>query len=132
MGDGAGVTVDGALGEKPRVTLPGGEAPADLLIHDVAEGSGDQVEPGAMVVAHYVGLGWASKRQFDASWDRGAPLRLPLGQVIPGWQKGIPGMRPGGRRLLVIPAPLAYGDRPPLGSGIGAGEALVFVIDLVR
>ena len=132
MGDGAGVTVEGAAGAKPGIRVPGGEAPAELVIHDVIEGSGDPVQPGAMVVAHYVGVGWDSGAQFDASWDRGAPLRLPLGQVIAGWQQGIPGMRPGGRRLLVIPAPLAYGDRPPLGSGIGRGEALVFVIDLVR
>jgi peptidylprolyl isomerase len=83
------------------------------------------------VNAHYVGLGWSSGNQFDASWDRGTPLRLPLGRVIPGWQQGIPGMRPGGRRLLVIPAELAYGNTPPPGSGIAPGEALVFVIDLV-
>jgi peptidylprolyl isomerase len=132
MGDAAGVTVEGGPGAKPGVSVPGGEPPGELVVHDVIEGSGDAVEPGAMVVAHYVGVGWSSGRQFDASWDRGAPLRLPLGQVIPGWQQGIPGMRPGGRRLLVVPAELAYGDRPPLGSGIGAGEALVFVIDLVR
>jgi peptidylprolyl isomerase len=131
MGDAAGVTVEGGLGAKPSVSLPGGEAPAELVIHDVSEGSGAPVEPGATVNAHYVGLGWSSGNQFDASWDRGAPLRLPLGRVIPGWQQGIPGMRPGGRRLLVIPAPLAYGNAPPPGSGIGAGEALVFVIDLV-
>ena len=112
--------------------MPGGEAPQALVVHDLHEGEGDPAAPGATVVAHYVGVGWSSGRQFDASWDRGQPLRLPLNRVIAGWRQGIPGMRPGGRRLLVIPAPLAYGDRPPPGSGIGAGEALVFVIDLVR
>jgi len=127
----AGVQVEGGLGEKPQVTVPGGDAPAELVIHDVHEGEGAAAEPGGTVIAHYVGVGWRTGRQFDASWDRGEPLRLPLNRVIRGWQQGIPGMRPGGRRLLVIPAPLAYGDRPPPGSGIGAGEALVFVIDLV-
>jgi peptidylprolyl isomerase len=131
MSDAAGVTVEGGPDEKPRVTVPGGEAPADLVIHDVIEGEGAPAEAGGTVTAHYVGIGWATGRQFDASWDRGSPLRLPLGRVIPGWQRGIPGMRPGGRRLLVIPANLAYGDRPPPGSGIRPGEALVFVIDLV-
>jgi peptidylprolyl isomerase len=125
------VTVEGELGAKPNVSLPGGEPPAELVIHDVSEGSGAPVNPGGAVNAHYVGLGWSSGNQFDASWDRGTPLRLPLGRVIPGWQQGIPGMRPGGRRLLVIPAELAYGNTPPPGSGIAPGEALVFVIDLV-
>jgi peptidylprolyl isomerase len=127
----AGVTVEGGTDEKPRVTVPGGDAPAELLIVDVVEGEGAPVEPGATVNAHYVGIGWDSGRQFDASWDRGEPLRLPLNRVIRGWQQGIPGMKPGGRRLLVIPSELAYGHRPPPGSGIGAGEALVFVIDIV-
>lgn len=130
MSESAGVTVDGGLGAKPGVALPGGEPPAELVIHDVSEGEGDPVAPGATVNAHYVGIGWSSGAQFDASWDRGAPLRLPLGQVIAGWQQGIPGMRPGGRRLLVIPGDLAYGHRPPPGSGIGPNETLVFVIDL--
>lgn len=131
MSDSAGVTVEGGPGEKPQVALPGGEAPQELVIVDVIEGEGAAVEPGSTVNAHYVGIGWESRRQFDASWDRGEPLRLPLSRVIRGWQQGIPGMRPGGRRLLVIPSDLAYGHRPPPGSGIGAGEALVFVIDLV-
>jgi peptidylprolyl isomerase len=127
----AGVTVEGGRGEKPQVTVPGGEAPAELVIHDLWEGEGEPAAPGGTVNAHYVGVGWDSGRPFDASWDRGAPLNLPLARVIAGWQQGIPGMRPGGRRLLVIPSGLAYGSTPPPGSGIGAGEALVFVIDLV-
>jgi peptidylprolyl isomerase len=131
MSDAAGVTVEGEAGAKPTIGLPGGDPPAGLVIHDLIEGQGPATEAGGTVNAHYVGLGWSSQRQFDASWDRGAPLRLPLGRVIAGWQQGIPGMRPGGRRLLVIPPELAYGDRPPPGSGIGSGETLVFVIDRV-
>lgn len=131
MSDTARVTVEGPMGAKPEVLLPAGDAPPELLIHDVVEGDGPAAEPGAHVNTHYVGIGWDTKRQFDSSWDRGAPLSFPLGGVIAGWQQGIPGMRVGGRRLLVIPAELAYGKRPPPGSGIGVGEALVFVIDLL-
>lgn len=131
MSETARVSVEGGLGAKPEVLLPAGPPPAELLIHDLVEGDGAPAEPGASVETHYVGIGWETKRQFDSSWDRGAPLRFPLSGVIAGWQQGIPGMRVGGRRLLVIPAELAYGNRPPPGSGIGAGEALVFVIDLV-
>lgn len=131
MSEATGVVVHGDPGDKPRVDLPGGDPPPGLVVQDVTEGTGPAVAPGGTVTAHYVGLGWSSQRQFDASWDRGAPLRLPLDRVIAGWQQGIPGMRPGGRRLLVIPSELAYGAAPPPGSGIAAGEALVFVIDLV-
>ena len=131
MSDSAGVTVEGGLDEKPQVLLPAGDPPPELVIHDVVEGEGDAVEPGATVNAHYVGIGWETKRQFDASWDRGAPLQLPLGRVIAGWQKGIPGMKPGGRRLLVIPGELAYGRTPPPGARIAPNETLVFVIDLI-
>lgn len=131
MSETAGVKVAGDPDEKPRVTIAGGDPPAELVIHDVREGDGPPAEPGGTVNAHYVGIGWDSGRQFDASWDRGAPLALPLDRVIAGWQRGIPGMRPGGRRLLVIPGDLAYGSAPPPGSGIGRDETLVFVIDLL-
>jgi peptidylprolyl isomerase len=127
----SGVTVEGGVGAKPQIGLPGGDPPAELVIHDVHEGEGAPAQEGGTVNAHYVGLGWSSGDQFDASWDRGAPLQLPLGRVIAGWQQGIPGMRPGGRRLLVIPPELAYGASPPPGSGIAPGETLVFVIDLL-
>lgn len=131
MSDAAGVKVEGEAGAKPLIELPGGEPPAELVIHDVREGEGAPAEPGGYVSAHYVGVGWSSGAQFDASWDRGAPLDLPLGRVIEGWQEGIPGMRPGGRRVLVIPPGKAYGNTPPPGSGIAPGETLIFVIDLV-
>ena len=130
MSDDAGVSVQGGPGEKPQVTVPGGPAPAGLVVHDLIEGEGDPAAPGATVTTHYVGVGWDSGRQFDSSWDRGRTISFPLSRVIAGWQEGIPGMKPGGRRLLVIPGGMAYGDRPPPGSGIGRGEALVFVIDL--
>ena len=130
MADDAGVRVEGGPDEKPQVTVPGWPAPAGLVIHDLVEGEGEPTPAGATVTTHYVGVGWDSGRQFDSSWDGGQTISFPLSRVIAGWQEGIPGMKPGGRRLLVIPGAMAYGDRPPPGSGIGRNEALVFVIDL--
>ena len=80
----------------------------------------------------YVGISFKNGRQFDASWDRGEPFAFQLGagQVIPGWDQGVEGMKVGGRRQLVIPPDLAYGKQgsPP---AIGPNETLVFVIDLL-
>lgn len=127
----AGVQVEGALDAKPTINLPGGEPPTELLYTDVAEGEGEPVPAGATVTTHYVGVSWSTGQEFDASWNRGQPAQFPLSRVIAGWTQGIPGMKVGGRRLLVIPAELAYGQNPPPGAAIAPGETLVFVIDLV-
>ncbi len=120
------------LATAPVVSVLEGAVPVtSLVISDVVPGSGDAVTAGAEVTVEYCGVGLASGTIFDSSWARGAPATFPLAGVIPGWQEGIPGMQPGGRRLLVIPADLAYGDTPPPGSGIAPGESLVFVVDLV-
>ena len=81
---------------------------------------------------HYVGVSFSSGEEFDASWNRGEPLRFKLGvgQVIAGWDQGVQGMKVGGRRKLVIPPNLAYGDRGAPGA-IKPGETLIFVCDLV-
>lgn len=126
----AGVEVTGELGAKPTVTIPDGAPPAELVVHDIVVGDGAEAGEGATVTTHYVGIGWDSKTEFDASWNGGQPLQFPLSGVIAGWTQGIPGMKVGGRRLLVIPGELAYGPNPP-GAGIGPNETLVFVIDLV-
>ena len=117
---------------KPDVTIPDGDAPADLQIEDLTTGDGPEATAGQQVDVHYVGVSWASGKQFDASWDRGSTFSFGLGagQVIPGWDQGIAGMRVGGRRRLIIPAHLAYGDRGA-GGAIGPGETLVFVVDLM-
>lgn len=116
----------------PTVAVLEGAVPVTkLVVSDVVKGSGEEVVPGATVTVEYCGVGLASGAIFDSSWARGEPATFPLAGVIPGWQEGIPGMQPGGRRLLVIPAEMAYGDAPPPGSGIGPGESLVFVVDLV-
>lgn len=128
--DTAGVTVEGDLDSKPEITLPGGEPPTELVVHDLVVGDGDEATAGAIVTTHYVGVSWLNDgRQFDASWDRGEPISFPLSGVIQGWGEGIPGMRVGGRRLLVIPPELGYGAQSPT-PDIAPNDTLVFVIDL--
>ena len=117
---------------KPEVHVPGDTPPADLVIEEISLGDGPTATAGSTIRAHYVGVAYSTGEQFDASWDRGAPLdfRLGVGQVIAGWDQGIEGMRVGGRRRLVIPAHLGYGDRGA-GNVIAPGETLIFVVDLV-
>lgn len=123
-------TADVALAPTVGV-LEGAVAITSLVVSDVVAGSGDEVPAGATVTVEYCGVGLDSGAVFDSSWARGTPATFPLSGVIAGWQEGIPGMTPGSRRLLVIPAGLAYGDAPPPGSGILPGETLVFVVDLI-
>ena len=106
---------------------------ADLGVIAVV-GKGKRAQTGDTVSVQYVGYSWSTGAQFDASWDRGGePFEFPLGagQVIPGWDQGVAGMRPGGRRLLVIPPELAYGAQSP-DPNIGPNETLIFVVDLMR
>jgi peptidylprolyl isomerase len=118
--------------EKPEIEFPGDEPPTELVVEDLIVGDGGVAAAGSTVSAHYVGVAHSTGEEFDASWNRGAPLdfRLGVGQVIQGWDQGISGMRVGGRRRLVIPPHLAYGDRGA-GSAIAPGETLIFVVDLV-
>jgi len=117
---------------KPEIDFPGGEPPADLVIEDQIVGDGPEAAAGHTVKAHYVGVAFSSGEEFDASWSRGAPLEFGLGagQVIAGWDRGIQGMRVGGRRKLVIPPHLGYGSRGA-GGAIRPNETLIFVVDLV-
>ena len=117
---------------KPEVDFPGGEPPADLEITDIWEGDGKVAGRGDTVRVHYVGVAFSTGEEFDASWNRGEPLefRLGLGQVIAGWDQGVQGMKVGGRRQLVIPPGLAYGNRGA-GNRIRPGETLIFICDLV-
>lgn len=126
-----GVTVEGDLDAKPEITLPGGQPPTELVVVDLVEGDGDEVPAGATVTTHYAGVSWINDgEEFDASWNRGQPLQFPLSGVIQGWTQGIPGMRVGGRRLLIIPPEMGYGSSSPT-PAIAANDTLVFVIDLV-
>ena len=118
--------------DKPEVDFPGGDPPADLQITDIWEGNGSVANQGDTVKVHYVGVAYSTGEEFDASWDRGEPLefRLGAGRVIAGWDQGVQGMKVGGRRQLIIPPDLAYGDRGA-GNVIAPGETLIFVCDLV-
>jgi peptidylprolyl isomerase len=119
------------LNAKPRVTVPDGPAPKKLEEKEIVAGDGAEAKAGDEVTVQYVGVGYDSGEEFDTSWG-GAPFgfRLGAGEVIAGWDKGVAGMKVGGRRQLVIPANLAYGPSgyPPV---IGPNEPLVFVIDLL-
>jgi peptidylprolyl isomerase len=121
------------LSKKPVVRPPSGPPPKQLQIKDIVEGSGQATKSGDTLTVQYVGVNYADGKQFDASWDRGEPFSFPLGagQVIPGWDQGLVGMKPGGRRQLTIPPDLAYGAQgaPP---DIPPNATLVFVIDLQR
>ncbi|MEW6582569.1 MAG: FKBP-type peptidyl-prolyl cis-trans isomerase [Actinomycetota bacterium] len=122
-----------AENEKPQVDVPVGQSPSyELEIEDITVGDGAEAVAGNIVEVHYVGVSWSTGRQFDASWDRGETFRFGLGkgQVIPGWDQGVAGMRVGGRRRLTIPPRLAYGKRGA-GGVIGPDETLVFVVDLI-
>jgi peptidylprolyl isomerase len=117
---------------RPEIDFPGDEPPTDLVVEDLEVGEGAEATPGSTVSAHYVGVAHSTGEEFDASWNRGAPLefRLGVGMVIAGWDEGIAGMRVGGRRRLTIPPHKAYGDRGA-GGAIRPGETLIFVVDLM-
>jgi peptidylprolyl isomerase len=117
---------------KPVLTKPTGSPPDKLVKEDIVKGKGRPARKGDKVTMHYTGVTFSTGTEFDSSWDRGEPFSLELGagEVIEGWDKGIAGMRKGGRRKLTIPPELAYGVQgsPP---DIGPNEPLVFVVDLV-
>jgi peptidylprolyl isomerase len=122
------------LKKKPAIAQPSGDPPSALQETDVVKGKGKAAKAGDMVAVQYVGVSWSTGMQFDASWDRGAkPFSFPLGggRVIAGWDQGVAGMKVGGRRVLVIPPDLAYGDQSP-SPDIAPGETLVFVVDLTK
>lgn len=125
------------LATKPDLTTvltdDRGEPPSSLQLTDVVEGAGDAAADGDALTVHYVGASWSSGAQFDATWDRSQPYSFTLGAAtnIDGWEQGLRGMREGGRRVLVIPPDLAYGDRGA-GDDIAPGETIVFIIDLLE
>jgi peptidylprolyl isomerase len=117
---------------KPNVEVPTGDPPTDLVVDDLIVGEGPEATPGQQVSVHYVGVAHSNGKEFDSSYSRNTPFSFGLGagQVIQGWDKGVAGMRVGGRRQLTIPSNLAYGDRGA-GGVIKPGETLVFVVDLL-
>jgi len=118
--------------ERSQIDKPEGDIPFELGIEDVVVGDGDEATKGKKVSVHYVGVAFSSGEEFDASWNRGQPFEFKLGQgqVIPGWDAGVEGMKVGGRRKLTIPSAMAYGARGA-GGAIKPHEPLVFVVDLL-
>ena len=118
--------------ERPQIPKPEGDVPFALVIEDLVVGDGAEATSGTKVSVHYVGVAFSSGDEFDASWNRGKPFEFKLGkgQVIPGWDAGVQGMRVGGRRKLTIPSAMAYGARGA-GGAIKPHEPLVFVVDLL-
>lgn len=118
---------------KPTITIPREEPPAELVKTDITVGTGDEATKGKNVSVHYVGVAWSNGQEFDASWNRGDAFefRLGAGQVIQGWDDGVAGMKVGGRRQLTIPPDMGYGSRGA-GGVIKGGETLVFVVDLLN
>ena len=118
--------------ERPEIDPPEGDIPMELGIDDIVVGDGAEATSGSRVSVHYVGVSFLTGEQFDASWDRGQPFEFKLGkgQVIPGWDQGVAGMKVGGRRRLTIPSAMAYGARGA-GDVIKPHEPLVFVVDLL-
>lgn len=141
-GDDEGASTDGVptaltesvtdnLDEKPQVGKTTDPAPTALATEDIVVGDGKEAKSGDNVSVQYVGTLYDGGTEFDASWGRGEPFEFQLGggQVIPGWDEGVAGMKVGGRRVLVIPPDLGYGAQgsPPT---IPANATLVFVVDL--
>lgn len=114
---------------KPEIEFYDGGEPDGVVTQDIEVGTGAEAAPGATVDVHYLGVDMETGEEFDSSWSRGQSINFPLGSLIAGWQEGIPGMKVGGRRQLVIPPHLAYG---PAGAGHRlSGRTLIFVIDLL-
>jgi peptidylprolyl isomerase len=118
--------------ERPEIDMPAGDIPFELGIEDIVVGDGDEATSGKKVTVHYVGVSFKTGEEFDASWNRDQPFEFKLGkgQVIPGWDAGVPGMKVGGRRKLTIPSAMAYGARGA-GGVIKPHEPLIFVVDLL-
>lgn len=122
--------VTGSFGEKPTIAKPSGDPPTTLVVKDLTVGKGEAVtDISKTYLWNYAGIAWSDGQTFDSSFDGGESVPFALNQVIPGWTEGLIGIKPGGRRELVIPADLAYGaaGRP----GIAPNETLVFVVDLI-
>ena len=122
-------TVTANMGEAPTIGAPSGTPPTTLESKDIVVGTGAEVAATSTITFHYTLMTWSNGALIESSWNSGSPATYPLSQLIVGWQQGIPGMKVGGRRLLVVPPDLGYGAQ---GSGpVGPNETLVFVMDIV-
>jgi peptidylprolyl isomerase len=120
--------------KEPEIVTPEGAPPTELIIKDIVKGKGKKAKAGDELAMQYAGYSWSNGQKFDASWDRGQEpfvFQLGSGMVIPGWDQGLVGMREGGRRLLIIPPDLGYGEAGA-GGAIGPNETLIFAVDLEK
>ena len=122
-------TVTTNQGEAPTIGAPTGNPPTTLVTKDIIVGNGAQALPTSTMTVHYTLMTWSDGKLIESSWNGGSPATFPLANVIVGWQQGIPGMKVGGRRLLVIPPDLGYGVQG--GGPIGPNETLIFVVDAI-
>jgi peptidylprolyl isomerase len=122
-------TVTTNMGEAPTIGAPSGTPPTTLVTKDIIVGTGAEAVPTSTMTVHYTLMTWSNGALVESSWNSESPATFPLANVIIGWQQGIPGMKVGGRRLLVIPPDIGYGAS---GSGpIGPNETLIFVVDAI-
>ena len=122
-------TVTANMGEAPTIGAPSGTPPTTLESKDIIVGTGAEVAATSTITFHYTLMTWSNGALIESSWNSGSPATYPLTQLIVGWQQGIPGMKVGGRRLLIVPPDLGYGAQ---GSGpVGPNETLIFVMDIV-
>ena len=122
------ISVSANAGMEPTVGKPEGAAPTTLISRDIIVGTGEVALVSSTLTAHYQLISWSTGEVLQSSW-KSQSFDFTLGGVIPGWQQGIPGMKEGGRRLLVIPAELGYGAAG--GGPIGPNETLIFVVDVI-
>ena len=120
--------VSAVAGQVPTISKPEGTPPAELSFTDVIVGTGAEVLPTSTLTVHYVLMAWSTGKIIESSWS-GQPATFPLAQVVEGWQKGLPGAKEGGRRLLILPPSMGYGAA---GAGpIGPNETLIFAVDII-
>lgn len=118
-----------ALAGKPLADFDTVKSADKLIITDITVGKGKEAKTGSNITAHYTGALAKTGIVFESSLDQGQPATFGLDQVIKGWQDGVPGMKEGGKRRLIIPAKLAYGDQAS--PTIPANSPLVFDIELI-
>ena len=120
--------VSAVAGEVPTISKPEGSAPTELTTKDIIVGTGKEVLPTSTLTVHYTLMAWSTGKIIESSWS-GEPATFPLAGVVEGWQKGLPGSKEGGRRLLILPPSMGYGAA---GSGpIGPDETLIFSVDII-
>lgn len=122
------VQVTANAGEAPTITAPTGDAPTDLIAQDVIVGSGAEVVATSTLTLHYTLMKWSDGSILESSWSSGTPSTFQLSGLIQGWQQGLPGVKVGGRRLLVIPPALGYG---PMAGHPLEKDTLIFAVDII-